>query len=59
MDVLMLNKDSGEHVIIDWKTSRRIDKNSFKGKKGIKRIVFTDISRDGMLTGPNLEHLRD
>ena len=37
MDVLMLNKDSEEHVIIDWKTSRRIDKNSFKGKKGIKK----------------------
>ena len=37
MDVLMVNKDSGEHVIIDWKTSRRIEKKSFKGKKGIKK----------------------
>ena len=37
MDVLMLNKDSEEHVIIDWKTSRRIEKKSFKGKKGIKK----------------------
>ena len=37
MDVLMVNKDSEEHVIIDWKTSKRIDKKSFKGKTGIKK----------------------
>ncbi|MDH5751536.1 MAG: 1-(5-phosphoribosyl)-5-[(5-phosphoribosylamino)methylideneamino]imidazole-4-carboxamide isomerase [Deltaproteobacteria bacterium] len=27
--------------------------------KGISRVIFTDISRDGMLTGPNLEATRD
>jgi len=27
--------------------------------KGVKRIIFTDISRDGMLTGPNLESIRE
>ena len=37
MDVLMVNKDSEEHVIIDWKNSKRIDKKSFKGKTGIKK----------------------
>lgn len=26
---------------------------------GIQRIVFTDIARDGMLSGPNLEALGD
>ena len=26
---------------------------------GVQRFVFTDISRDGMLTGPNVERLRD
>ena len=26
---------------------------------GVKRFVFTDISRDGMLTGPNVERLRE
>jgi phosphoribosyl isomerase A len=26
---------------------------------GVARFVFTDISRDGMLTGPNLERLRE
>ncbi|GIT70757.1 MAG: hypothetical protein Ct9H300mP28_05710 [Pseudomonadota bacterium] len=28
-------------------------------KIGIKRVVFTDISRDGMLSGPNLAALRE
>ena len=28
-------------------------------KHGIQRIVFTDIARDGMLSGPNLEALGD
>jgi len=27
-------------------------------KVGVKNIIFTDISRDGMLSGPNLEQLR-
>ena len=26
---------------------------------GVQRFVFTDISRDGMLTGPNIERLRE
>ncbi len=26
---------------------------------GIKTIIYTDISRDGMLSGPNLEHTKD
>ena len=26
---------------------------------GIQRIVFTDITKDGMLTGPNIDSLRD
>ena len=37
IDVLMKNKNSGEYVLIDWKTSKRIDKKSFKGKKGIRK----------------------
>lgn len=37
IDVLMMNKNSGEYVLIDWKTSKRIDKKSFNGKKGIRK----------------------
>ncbi len=29
----MMNKNSNEYVLIDWKTSKRIDKKSFNGKK--------------------------
>jgi len=37
VDVLMMNKNSNEYVLIDWKTSKRIDKKSFNRKKGIKK----------------------
>jgi len=33
----MMNQDSNEYVLIDWKTSKRIDMKSFKGKMGIKK----------------------
>ena len=33
----MMNEKSKEYVLIDWKTSKRIDRNSFKGKVGIKK----------------------
>lgn len=32
---------------------------SLLAKKGVKRVIYTDISRDGMLAGPNLEGLLD
>lgn len=28
------------------------------GKKGFKRTIYTDIQRDGMLTGPNIDQLK-
>src|SRR5439155_19556338 len=28
------------------------------GQRGVQRIVYTDISKDGMLTGPNFEAIR-
>lgn len=28
-------------------------------EKGVRRIIFTDISRDGMLSGPNLKSIED
>jgi hypothetical protein len=37
VDILMMNEKSKEYVLIDWKTSKRIDRNSFKGKVGIKK----------------------
>ena len=65
---------SGEKVILGidarnrkvsiegWQEGTEIDDVEFAlhwKKLGIQRIVFTDIARDGMLNGPNLEALGD
>ena len=45
-----------------WKESTKIQDVKFALRwknSGIKRVVFTDISRDGMLSGPNLAALRE
>jgi len=45
-----------------WKESTEIQDVKFALRwknSGIKRVVFTDISRDGMLSGPNLTALRE
>lgn len=45
-----------------WKESTEIQDVKFALRwknSGIKRVVFTDISRDGMLIGPNLAALRE
>ena len=36
VDILALNKYTGKYDIIDWKTSKKINKKSFNGKMGIK-----------------------
>ena len=61
---IMLGIDTVNRKVLikGWKESTDIDDVDFAKqwkKKGIKRVVFTDISRDGMLTGPNIDHLRD
>ena len=45
-----------------WKESTEIQDVKFALRwknSGIKRVIFTDISRDGMLSGPNLAALRE
>ena len=46
IDVLMMDKKSGDYVLIDWKTSKKIDKTSFNGKKGIKKkhVILMTVS---------------
>ena len=41
IDVLMMNKKSGEYVLIDWKTSKKIETSAFGGKVGIKPATNT------------------
>ena len=70
----LLKKYSDEQIILGidarnrkvsiegWKESTQFQdvKFALRWKKyGIKRVVFTDISRDGMLSGPNLAALRE
>jgi phosphoribosylformimino-5-aminoimidazole carboxamide ribotide isomerase len=70
----LLNKYTDEQIILGvdarnrkvsiegWKENTQIKdvKFALKWKNfGIKRVVFTDISRDGMLGGPNLVALRE
>ena len=30
----------------------------FEGQAGVERIIYTDVARDGMLVGPNVEQTR-
>ena len=70
----LLNKYTDEQIILGidsrnrkvsiegWKENTQIHDVEFglRWKNfGIKRVVFTDISRDGMLNGPNLVALRE
>ena len=70
----LLNKYTDEQIILGidsrnrkvsiegWKENTQIHDVEFAKRWknfGIKRVVFTDISRDGMLNGPNLVALRE
>ena len=70
----LLNKYTDEQIILGidarnrkvsiegWKEITEIQDIKFALRwknSGIKRVVFTDISRDGMLSGPNLAVLRE
>ena len=70
----LLNKYTDEQIILGidsrnrkvsiegWKEGTEIQDVEFAKRWknfGIKRVVFTDISRDGMLSGPNLVALRE
>jgi phosphoribosylformimino-5-aminoimidazole carboxamide ribotide isomerase len=70
----VIQRFSGEKIILGidarnrkvsiegWQEGTEIDDVEFAlrwKKRGIQRIVFTDIARDGMLSGPNMEALRD
>ncbi|GIN59804.1 1-(5-phosphoribosyl)-5-[(5-phosphoribosylamino)methylideneamino]imidazole-4-carboxamide isomerase [Lederbergia ruris] len=66
-------EDYQEHIVIGidardekvatrgWETETEVDYIEFAQKMeqlGVRRIVFTDISKDGTMQGPNLEQLR-
>jgi phosphoribosylformimino-5-aminoimidazole carboxamide ribotide isomerase len=56
--VIGIDAKDGKAAVEGWLDDTGLD--AFKlaedfAKKGVKRFIYTDISTDGMLTGPNLE----
>lgn len=48
----------GEVLVRGWQTQgkvKAIDLARSVARTGVERIIYTDVARDGMLTGPNLE----
>ena len=60
--ILGIDARNRKVLIEGWKESTEIQDVKFALRwknSGIKRVVFTDISRDGMLSGPNFAALRE
>ncbi len=59
--ILGIDSRRGKVAVEGWEEQTEINDIEF-GKRwkthGVQRIIFTDIARDGMLTGPNIEALR-
>jgi phosphoribosylformimino-5-aminoimidazole carboxamide ribotide isomerase len=56
-----IDASNGKVAVKGWEEVTEIDAMEFAitvQKKGASRIIYTDISRDGMLTGPNVEATR-
>lgn len=60
--VLGLDAKDGKVAIKGWADvteERAVDLAKRLVAKGVKRIIFTDISRDGTLVGPNLDSIKE
>jgi phosphoribosylformimino-5-aminoimidazole carboxamide ribotide isomerase len=54
-----IDAKDGEVMVRGWEQGgkiRAVDLARVVAKAGVERIVYTDVARDGMLTGLNLEH---
>jgi len=59
--VFAVDVEGGRVAIKGWKENSGITAEEYikrLEKLGAKKIIYTDISRDGMMTGPNLEALK-
>lgn len=59
--VVGIDAKHGKVATHGWETLSEVDYLTFAKKMeniGVKTIVFTDISRDGTMSGPNLEQLK-
>ncbi|QTM99542.1 1-(5-phosphoribosyl)-5-[(5-phosphoribosylamino)methylideneamino]imidazole-4-carboxamide isomerase [Sediminibacillus dalangtanensis] len=60
--VIGIDAKAGKVAVRGWETVSEIDFIDFARKMeelGVKTIVFTDISKDGTLSGPNLQSLQE
>ena len=56
-----LDAREGRLAVRGWQETTSADAFSFAERlrgEGFVRVIYTDISRDGALSGPNLEHIR-
>jgi phosphoribosylformimino-5-aminoimidazole carboxamide ribotide isomerase len=59
--ILGLDAKDGKVAVSGWVEVTEFSDEEFANQwkqHGINRVIYTDISRDGMLTGPNLSSLR-
>lgn len=60
--ILGLDARDGQVAVSGWQETSNVSAKSFAkfmAEAGAMRLIFTDIARDGMLTGPNIEALRE
>jgi phosphoribosylformimino-5-aminoimidazole carboxamide ribotide isomerase len=61
-EILGLDARDGKVAVSGWQETSNVPATQFAKymeEAGCARIIFTDIARDGMLTGPNLDALRE
>jgi phosphoribosylformimino-5-aminoimidazole carboxamide ribotide isomerase len=59
--VISLDARDGKLAVRGWTENTQQDVFGFARRlkdEGFQRIIYTDISRDGALSGPNIEHVR-
>ena len=60
--ILGIDAREGKVAVSGWQETSQLDATTFARymeEAGCLRIIFTDIARDGMLSGPNLEAMRE
>jgi phosphoribosylformimino-5-aminoimidazole carboxamide ribotide isomerase len=58
--IFSVDAKNGKVAIKGWKKSLKIEAEEYIAnleQRGAKRIIYTDISKDGMMSGPNLKVL--
>lgn len=58
--IIGLDMKHNKIALSGWLETKEMDLESLKAYlSGVKQIIYTDISKDGMLTGPNLKSIKE